>query len=230
MSLIIGVYIPTGIILSGDSRTTGTLPSRIPNPQNPKQNLTVHTNIVVSDFTNKIFKIYDRFGIATFGNSHINNLPIAHFIEQFEVSNTAPTTTTDLAAELLAYFRAFNPAPATGFLVAGYDNNEQYIFGIDVTNKTIIRHNFTIQQTFGLAWGGDSDIVVRLISNQNSMQAFEVMNLQDAIDYSRHLIRTTIDQMRFETRFPTVGGNIDTLLITNGSTEFIDLKKLKLTN
>ena len=56
------------------------------------------------------------------------------------------------------------------------------------------------------------------------------MNLQDAIDYSRHLIRTTIDQMRFEPRFATVGGNIDTLVITNASTEFIDLKKIKLMN
>lgn len=230
MSLIIGVYIPTGIILSGDSRTTGTIPSQIPNPQSTGQSLTVHTNIVVSDFTNKIIKMYDRFGIATFGNSHINNLPIAHFIEQFEASNPAPATTNDLATNLLAHFRNFNPIPATGFLIAGYDNNDQFIYGIDVENNTSTRHNFTTQQIFGVAWGGDSDIVDRLLNTQNSMPIFEVMNLQDAIDYSRHLIRTTIDQMRFEPRFPTVGGNIDTLVITNSSTEFINLKKFKLTN
>ena len=167
MSLIIGVYIPTGIILSGDSRTTGTIPSQIPNPQIPEQNLTVHTNIVVSDFTNKIFKMYDRFGISTFGNSHINNLPIAHFIEQFESSNPAPATTTELAINLLAHFRTFNPIPATSFLVAGYDNNDQFIYNIDVVNNTSTRNNFTTKQTFGVSWGGDSDIVGRLISTQS---------------------------------------------------------------
>lgn len=230
MSLIIGVYIPTGIILSGDSRTTGNIPNQRPNPQNPKVSLTVHTNIVVSDFTNKIFKIYGRFGIATFGNSHINKLPIAHFIEQFEVSNPTPLTTNDLATNLLAHFRSFSPIPATNFLVAGYDNNDQFIYGIDVANNKCTRHNFTTRQTFGVAWGGDSDIVARLLNTKNRMPIFEVMNLQDAVDFSRHLVRTTIDQMRFEPCFPTVGGNIDTLVITNGSTEFIDLKSLKLTN
>lgn len=230
MSLIIGVYIPTGIILSGDSRTTGTIPSQIPNPQNAAQNLTVHTNIVVSDSTSKIFKMYDRFGVATFGNSHINNLPIAHFIEQFETQNPAPATTNDLSNALLTHFRTVTPIPATGFLVAGYDNNDQYIYDVDVTNNTTSRHNFTTQQIFGVAWGGDSDIVGRLLNNPASMPIFEFMNLQDAIDFSRHLIRTSIDQMRFEPRFPTVGGSIDTLVITNGYTDFIDVKKLRLTN
>jgi len=230
MSLIIGVYIPTGIILSGDSRTTGTIPNQIPNPQNAQQTLTVHTNIVVSDSTSKIFKMYDRFGIATFGSSHINNLPIAHFIEQFEAQNPPPATTNDLANALLAYFRTFTPIPATGFLVAGYDNNDQYIYGVDVTNNTSTRYNFTTQQIFSVAWGGDSDIVGRLLDNPTSMPIFEFMNLQDAIDFSRHLIRTSIDQMRFEPRFPTVGGSIDTLVIRNGSTDFIDVKKLRLTN
>jgi hypothetical protein len=230
MSLVIGVYIPTGIILSGDSRTTGTIPSQIPNPQNPQQNLTVHTNIVVSDFTSKVFKMYSRFGVATYGNSHINNLPIAHFIEQFEAQNPAPTTTNDLSNSILTHFRTFNPIPATGFIVAGYDNNDQFVFVIDIINNTSTRTNFTTLQTFGIACNGDTEVVGRLLNNPNSMPIFEVMNLQDAIDFSRHLIRTTIDQMRFEPRFPTVGGGIDTLVITNGSTDFIDLKRLRLTN
>jgi len=37
MSVIIAVYTPTGIVISGDSRTTGTLNQQIPNPQNPQQ-------------------------------------------------------------------------------------------------------------------------------------------------------------------------------------------------
>ena len=232
MSLIIGLYIPTGIILSGDSRTTGTIPKQIPNPQNPQQQITVQNNIVISDFTNKVFKAFNRFGIATFGASHINNLPIAHYIEQYEAqTNPIPPTTNDLATGLLAHFRQFNPIPSTGFIVAGYDNNDPFVYGIDVANNTTTRHNTNAQGNvfYGIVYGGDHDIVGRLL-NQASMPIFEVMNLQDAIDFSRHLIRATINQMRFEPRFPTVGGAIDTLLVTNNSIEFIDLKKLTLTN
>lgn len=53
------------------------------------------------------------------------------------------------------------------------------------------------------------------------------MSLQDAVDFSRHLIRATIDQMRFEPKFPTVGGEIDTLLITNKIVDFLQQKSLK---
>jgi hypothetical protein len=39
MSVIIAVYTPTEIVISGDSRTTGTLNQTVPNPQNPQQQI-----------------------------------------------------------------------------------------------------------------------------------------------------------------------------------------------
>lgn len=41
------------------------------------------------------------------------------------------------------------------------------------------------------------------------------MNLQDAIDYTIFLIRTTIDYQRFATMVPVVGGDIDLAIITH---------------
>ena len=81
MSLIIGIYVPTGIVISGDSRTTGTIREQELNPQVVGQNITVQTNIKLSDSTEKVFKLFDRFGVATFGDAQINNLPIAHYVE-----------------------------------------------------------------------------------------------------------------------------------------------------
>src|SRR5690554_4609534 len=111
MSVIIAVYTPTGIVISGDSRTTGTLNQTVPNPQNPQQLINVQTMITLSDATLKVFKLFEKYGVGTFGDAHIDNLPIAHYIEQFEINNLVnpPQNTTDMVTELLNYFRLFNP-------------------------------------------------------------------------------------------------------------------------
>jgi hypothetical protein len=231
MSVIIAVYTPTGIVISGDSRTTGTINQQIPNPQNPQQQITVQSMFTISDATLKVFKIFDRFGVATFGDAHIDNLPIAHYIEQFEIQNiqNIPQSTDDLVTELLNYFRQFNPIPRTGFIVCGYDNNEPFVYGLDTFNNVRQRPNLIQPQNqidYGIVRGGDTEIIDRLMNNQQKLPIFQAMNLQDGIDFSRHLIRATIDQMRFEPGVPTVGGEIDTLIITSGKTEFLYKKKL----
>ncbi|KAF2329128.1 hypothetical protein [Flavobacterium nitrogenifigens] len=231
MSVIIAVYTPTGIVISGDSRTTGAFNQTVPNPQNPQQQINIQTMITLSDATLKVFKIFDKYGIGTFGDAQIDDLPIAHYIEQFEINNLAnpPRTTNDLVTDLLNYFRQFNPIPKTGFVVAGYDNNDPFVFGVDIFNNVGQRHNYIQPQNqinYGIVRGGDTDVINRLLNNPQRLPIFQTMNLQDGVDFSRHLIRTTIDQMRFEPAVPTVGGEIDTLIITNNKTEFLNKKKL----
>jgi 20S proteasome alpha/beta subunit len=232
LSLIIGVYVPTGIVISGDSKTTGTIQEQESNPHVVGQNITVQTNIKLSDSTEKVFKLFDRFGVATFGDAQINNLPIAHYVEQFEavINLIPPVTTVGLVILLLEYFRQLNPNLRTGLIVAGNDNNTPHVYGVDIFGNTWTRHNIipdTQTILYGIVRGGDTDIVNRLLNNQQLIPPFEVMSLQDAVDFSRHLIRATIDQMRFEPKFPKVGGEIDTLVITSKSVLFLQHKSLK---
>lgn len=230
MSLIIGVYTPTGIVISGDSRTTGTLAQEVPNPQIVGQNINVQTNIILSDATHKVFKLFDRFGVATFGDAHIDNLPIAHHVQQFEATiQNLPSTTVELGRDILNYFRSFTPIPKTGFIIAGYDANTPFVFSIDIFNEVSQRHNLIQPQNvidYGILRGGDVDVVNRLLNNPHRMPPFAAMNLQDAVDFSRHLIRATIDQMRFEPAIQTVGGEIDTLVITQNEAKFLYKKAL----
>lgn len=231
MSLIVAVYVPTGIALSGDSRTTGSLSKQIPDPQNPSSQITVRTDIVLSDAAEKVFLLYNRFGIGTFGEALVNSMPIAHYIEQFQ-SQTAqsPSTNTQiLASNLLQYFRSLQPIPKVGFIVVGYDDNIPWVVSVDVQNNNAQRSNVNIQTNqvnYGIIRGGDTAIVDRLLSQAQFNPPFQVMNLQDAVDYSRHLIRSTIDQMRFEPRFATVGGFIDTLVVTTDEAKFLARKSL----
>jgi len=101
--------------------------------------------------------------------------------------------------------------------------------GVDAHQNSINRINVTQGTTnidYGIVRGGDTAIVDRLLSQPQFNPPFQVMNLQDAIDYSRHLIRSTIDQMRFEPRFATVGGAIDTAVVTPSASQFLARKEL----
>lgn len=234
MSLIVAVYVPTGIIMSGDSRTTGAVTQQVPQPtqQNPNATVTVQTQVVISDSAQKVFLLHNRFGVGTFGDAIVNGMPVAHHVEQCEVQQSAavPPTTQDFANALLQFFRALTPIPNIGFVVAAYDNNDPWVLSVDVRGSSVQRQNLVPgpqQLQYGILRGGDTAIVDRLLSQPQFNPPFNVMNVQDAVDYSRHLIRSTIDQMRFEPRFATVGGPIDTLVLTPSGAQFLARKELR---
>ena len=232
MSLIVAMQVPTGLVLSGDSRSTGTISQQVPNPSAPGTNVNVQTSIVLSDATNKVFIVHKRFGVGTFGEAFVKNLPIAHHIEQYELfsANRVPASTQHLAQEILTYFRAITPILNVNFLVVGYDNTQPWLLVVNVSANSIVRqfHDSTTNIVqYGVNYGGDYAIVQRLLSQPQFNPPFDLMNLQDAVDFSRHLIRTTIDQLRFEPRFATVGGPIDSLVITPNYCEFLKKKELQ---
>jgi hypothetical protein len=232
LTLIIVVYIPTGLVLSGDSRTALSKRQQIPDPQNPANQITLQTDLVVSDAANKVFELYDKYGLGTFGDALVNNLPIAHYVREFQNQYpNLPTSTQNLASDLLTYFRSLQPIPNANFFVVGYDANVPFVIEIEIVNNRTKRWNVdqNNQIQYGILRGGDTPVVNRLLSQPQFNPIFQAMNLQDAIDYSRHLIRATIDQMRFEPRFSTVGGPIDTLIVTNQGINFLVKKTLTFT-
>ena len=57
--------------------------------------------------------------------------------------------------------------------------------------------------------------------------AWQFMSLQDAVDFVRFAIETTINTMRFQSIDKTVGGPIDILIIKPGKTKWLQHKSLK---
>jgi len=210
---------------------TGTRSQQVPDPQNPNSQITTQTNILLSDAADKVFLVHKRFGIGTYGEAFINGLPVAHYVEQFQSQPAGQTASTQqFASDLLQYFRSLQPVPNISFLVVGYDANDPWVIDVNMQNNTMQRVNIdspnTNQVDYGIARGGEKDVVNRLLSDPQLTPPFQVMNLQDAVDYSRHLIRSTIDQMKFEPRFATVGGFIDTLVVTSREVRFLTHKTL----
>jgi hypothetical protein len=190
----------------------------------------VQTQVVLSDSTHKIFLLFEQYGVGTFGAAFVDEMPIAHHIEQFQAAagENPPASAQILADQLLAYFRAKNPIPNLFFIVVGYDGTVPWVLDVNVAANSTQRWNVDVNNnvSYGIVRGGDTAIVNRLLSQPEFNPPFNVMNTQDAIDYSRHLIRTTIDQMRFEPRFATVGGAIDTLVLRPGVYRFLSRKEL----
>jgi len=230
MTLVVCCYCPNGIVVSADSRTTGTQLQQIANPQNPKgAPISVQVPFVVSDSARKLYSVADRYMVATWGDAFLNGLPVSHHINDFAIAAQAnlPATVHDCAQALLAHLAALKPTQGLGLLVAGYDGTTPAVFEVKVASGSVLQHNLnpsTKAVQFGLFWGGDGDIVGRLMSKVNV--PLDAMNLQDAVDFTRHLIRTTIDQMRFEARIATVGGPIDTLTATQVRVRFVARKEL----
>lgn len=105
---------------------------------------------------------------------------------------------------------------------------------IDTLSRIIKAHFLCAQpiQVPGLNIGGMNvgDAYVLPASQtavmQESIISWHVMTLQDAIDFVRYAINTTIDTMRFTNVNKTVGGAIDILVIKPNKSQWIAHKKL----
>ena len=56
---------------------------------------------------------------------------------------------------------------------------------------------------------------------------WEYFTLQDAVDFARYAVETTIQTMRFKNVIETVGGNVDILVITPDETKWLQKADLK---
>ncbi|MNO22853.1 hypothetical protein D3C76_126410 [compost metagenome] len=175
MTLVNAVHVSTGIVMSGDSRTSGN-------------------GFIVSDSTNKVFLLFNRIGVVTAGQAYINSRPIEHYINTFEIlyEDSDEASVHEITYKLLEYFKETSSDSNLYLMVSGYDGNEPYLYDFNTLEGYGIRRlNVTDQGelSYGLIWNGEIEVVSRLTSSSEFVPLFDTMNLQDAIDYSRHLIR-----------------------------------------
>lgn len=177
-----------------------------------------------SDNAQKVFTLYNKYIIGCFGTAEMNNVPVANYVQQMAIA--APPATTQLFATMvLNSFRALAPIPATYFFVAGYDAMVPSVYQVDITANTSNRVNITgtgaLQYT---CWTGGMNQVVNRLNAGAAAPDFSRMYFRDAVDYSRFLVSTTIDQLRFENlrQTQTVGGNVNSVTATPLGTSFID--------
>ena len=226
---------------------------KCPNPECDNQ---IHTSLPASHsvYANKLFQLKDRnIGIITAGSGFVTGRTTESHIGEFESIKLAERDTVeDIASKLGDYFleqakgalkkKEFdNSAKDTQFIkfvVAGYDEVDikkgdvkiGKAFSVDV-GKTIKIEKIH-EKGYSSHIQGDARVVMKLMKKDPAIPIAEVpfnlLPLQDAIEYARFLIRTTIDYHRFAVMIPTCGGEIEVVAITpQKGFEWINKKELK---
>jgi len=236
MSFLITVYVNEGIVLASDRRTTYT------QTVNENGEKTVKIGVHTTNSTDKTFVCPNGAGISTCGDASLLNKPITGFIQEMIRTRIASETkTSDIPQIIVDYFYEKPVVPNTNFFVAGYDlindKKVQKVFRVQLKDKIIEEKNTESQ---GASWDGETLTLTRLIQNvaiKGNDGGFvqlpfeEILwnyfTLQDAIDFARFAVGTTINTMHFKNVVETVGGNVDILVITPETTKWIQKEELK---
>jgi hypothetical protein len=166
MTVVVGVAAPDGMILAAESRTSYIIGER---------------HRIASDFTQKVYPVCEKIGVATYGWNAIGGRTIAGLMDEFvsQLDDGVPREADAIAGALGAFFHERYVAEIPqedrdqwaaagqfplGFLVAGYDNDgigrirEVSIPGPVVEAETEITTEFG-----GASWRGQTDVIRRLV-------------------------------------------------------------------
>jgi hypothetical protein len=233
MSLVVTVYVPSGIVMAADSRMTVLRSEEREGEDGAK--VKVQNQLVLSDNAYKVVALESiGVGISVYDAGVINNEPVDSHVHRFEEEEITPDDDAVSCSEkFLAYFQGKHANVPIGFHVAGYQVEGRasvpFVFVGHTTKQAGSRRvnvNKEGKVQYGIVRSGDIGVVNRLIE-KSQLPLFAAMPLQDAVDYAVHLIRTTIDTMRFEPRFPGVGGAIDVLAVRPGGMRWVQRKELR---
>lgn len=244
MSLVVSVRVPDGIILAADSLMTfqtQAVPKeefvRCPSCEAkiPHSLISPPPPILTTGSSNfqKLFYIKKRnIGIAVFGMPFLMGRTIESHIRDFEKKVFENESVERVAAKIAEYFSAelnkevgnLENIPERqfpiGFQLAGYDDQETNIgktFSIEIGRTSRIEPLHA--KGYGCSISGDQRVILKLWKEDPNipipMPPFQLLPLQDAIDYAIFLIETTIKFQRFTPMTPTCGGNIDVAIITH---------------
>ncbi|MBR4092200.1 MAG: hypothetical protein IKK28_15325 [Mogibacterium sp.] len=232
MSLIMTVYVNEGIVIASDRRVTYN--QTIEGPEINTSFLGVH----VSDNNDKTFICPNKCGIATCGAADFLGKPIAGFIKDMIRQKISEKTDIEEMTDIIkAYFDSLGSRPDSIFVIAGYDKKgNQVIIRFTLKNDIVERIDTTQQ---GATWNGETLTLTRLITPvaipvgekfemlPQEEIAFNFFTLQDAVDFARYGVETTIKTMRFKNVVETVGGEVDILVITPDETYWLAKQSLK---
>lgn len=236
MSLIIGVYVNEGIVLASDRRVTYT------NTQEHEGKIIQRIGIHTTNSTDKTFICPNGVGISTCGDASFQNRPITGFIQEMIRTRIGKECAVqDVPQIIIDYFNGFSAVPDTTFIVAGYEKdetqNQQLLYRVHVKTDQIETVDTKYQ---GAIWNGEIFTLTRLINNVACKNAdgqyqdlpyedilWQYFTLQDAIDFARYAVETTIQTMRFKNVIETVGGTVDILVITPTETRWLQKEDLR---
>lgn len=228
MSLVHVVHVPDGIVLSSDSRTVmmQTPGKGTPAPSDPLEGACVFT-----DLANKVHLVWGTLGVAHTGDGHVGPVPVETRLRELERKPIAPTSIEDIGEAVLEVLRPEGYRPDLTVCIAGYTTSGPILFRIEVrgvyVNHIVVGGRDRPPFPYGASsFGGRSSVEGRIVESLEAAcrPDFERMSISNASEYSRHVMRTVINQTRFGAGIAVVGGETDTLVLTRGGARFVSKK------
>ena len=242
MTLIVSIRTSDGIVIAGDSLSTMRGQIQIQagvhvkcpscgHEHDEKANiggLPIPTTTL--SYAQKIFPFMDKFGVGTFGAGQLVGKTMYFALRELEqelkntdkqidsLTNAADRIGNHVHDLVKKQIPNLNSAPDNasiiGFQVVGYDSGKPRTIDVSI-GKKVRKQN---HDGLGATVSGDR-VVVNAIwglyaQDPQHQPTYEAFSLQDAIEYSEFLIRTTADHQKFSRALATVGGDIDVALLT----------------
>lgn len=212
MSIIASVYLKEGIIMSADSRITGTTTYA----DGTKDR---HT---LSDNSQKLFLIKNNsIGISSCGDATIDGKTVGDFIRIFEQEQVKEEDTVKDVAEKLNEFTKDKYTGSVEFHICGYSDEIRYVYRI-INDTVYMSLDDTNLNECGVIWNGETKAISNILTGDNAIGIeWDFMQLKDGIDFADFLIDFTCKIHRFQTGIGTCGGAVDILLMTKGYSKWI---------
>ena len=236
MSFIIAVYVNEGIVLASDRRATYSSTTELDNKI--VQRIGIHS----TNSTEKTFVCPNGAGLSYCGDSSLLGKPITGFIKDMIRTRIDKECQVDcIPQRIIDYFNILPDIPNITFILAGYDTvsdvKTQVVYSLNTKSKDIKKIDTSSQCAI---WSGETYTLTRLIDNvaiktvdgkYEDIPYEEILwnyfTLQDAIDFARYAVETTIQTMRFKNVVETVGGAVDILVITPDETTWLQKEQLR---
>ena len=218
--------------MAADSRMTATVAFEQGEGESKTK---VQQQLVISDSAYKVVELKSvGAGMSLYDHGMIDNQPMESHVRRFEEEAlSADDDVRSVADKFMRYLQEKHPAASIGFHVAGHrvegKASVPYVLVAHTVHEKVIRRVNATEAgvvQYGIAHSGDVLVANRLV-DKNFLPRFDAMPLQDAIDYAIHLIRATIDTLRFEPRYPSVGGPIDVLVLKPDGMQWVQRKELR---
>jgi hypothetical protein len=209
MSLAVIVAVDGGVAMSADSRSVVL--------RDPDE--TADPRPVTWDGSYNLVLLWDSVGVARCGDDHITGVPVEARLAALETSRPPPDTVAQAAGAVLEHLTALSPDADVELCVAAYQGGMPFLFEVHTRTRRVTRVTTDAQGNaqravyFLLGRGGVEAEIVRALMGA-CRPVLKGMPLHDAVDLSRHLVRTVIDQTRFGEPPAVAGGPIDTLVLT----------------
>jgi hypothetical protein len=242
MTIALVVNVPEGIILASDSQAT--LHVTVPISTGNKVSINYSHPSNKFEKTQKIFNLSTddlRMGVLQFGTANPGGRPLSSHVYSLReiMASEEISTISDGKDMIVNHFSNFDPSSikGLGFYFAGYDTTDSeyrfvgyHLSWMQGSNCKVDDLSETLSN-YGANWSGSGGWIVTKLMNLEDKKLkiapaiipWQYLSLANGVDLCDFLIQTVIGFEKFQSRFPTCGGQPQISVIT--PTQYVTVKK-----